>query len=655
MTESLEIQKAKIDSLVTGFTNSGYKSGNRMGQTEFIQFLDHRSSSGKFDPIISGKLFQVIGLDAMSTITVQEFINGFLQFEEELRKNAETFSMKLAREEEIYAQVNADFKKYKEEHLNAEGLCEKSKVSGEITEIDIKKKLEGIKEIIIKVVFNEKSEEFHFKIGDINSNELEHKTFEFKPTSRKDHFEFIMKGVNERNQIFDIGSKVFPLNDVGSAEEYLVQIVVPEIDNEEQIAAHIKAKIVLYWNDYKYYEKLKRKAESKLKKLTIAKNKADEYLRKVREIYGDLTRKMPDLIVDFNNEKLMQKKGAKLNVDFNNIKEAEAPGGNFLVEFNNQKEVLIQQTEEKVEEKEEEKQEFPVIETVFEEINKNDNNNIDLNPEEYQNAFGNEPINIEQYGTTETNYEEYNKTYNTTNYEPVQETVTDIQSTEIVNETEIRNSINDAVIRQSLNKPLISENTLPVIRKEIVNKVIYDSNVKTLPLIFGGKKVTYLSDEEAKNYDFSGLMGQATTQEIQGGEDYSSLIQGQTENYTQEIQGSEDYSSLIQGETQINTQEIQGGEDYTSLIQGQTENYTQEIQGGEDYTSLIQGQTETYTQQDTSHGQQDYSSLIQGNTETTVQTTQTVIENTPSIQVQDYSQISPIQDSVYGEYPTTTY
>ena len=610
MTESLEIKKAKIDSLVTGFTNAGYKSGNRIGQTEFITFLNHRTSSGKFDPIISEKLFQVIGLDAMSTITIQEFINGFLQFEEELRKNAETFSMKLAREEEIYAQVNAEFKKYKEEHLNAEGLCENSKVSGEITEIDIKKKLEGIKEIIIKVVFNEKSEEFHFKIGDINSNELEHKTFEFKPTSRKDHFEFIMKGVNERNQIFDIGSKVFPLNDVTSAEEYLVQIVVPEIDNEEQIAAHIKAKIVLYWNDYKHYEKLKRKAESKLKKLTIAKNKADEYLRKVREIYGDLTRKMPDLIVDFNNEKLMQKKGDKLTVDFNNIKEAEAPGGNFLVEFNNQKEVLIHETEVK-EEKVEEKQEFPVIETVFEEINKNDNdnNNIDLNPEEYQNAFGNEQINIDQYGTTETTYEEYNKTYNTANYEPVQETVTDIQSTEIVNETEIRNSINDAVIRQSLNKPLISENTLPVIRKEIVNKVIYDTNVTTLPVIFGGKKVTYLSAEESKNYDFGGLMGQA--------------------------------------------QEIQGGEDYSSLIQGQTENYTQEIQGGEDNNTLIQGQTENYTQQDIL-GQQDYSSLIQGNTETTFQTTQTVIDTQP-IQVQDYSQINPIQDSAYGEYQKTTY
>ena len=203
MSESLEIKKAKIDSLVAGFINSGLKSGDRVGQTELIQFLNRRSSSGKFDPVISEKLFQVLSLDSMSTLSVSEFINGFLQFEEEIRKNAELFSIKLAKEEEIYAQLSEEFRKYKEEKLNAEGLCEDAKVYGEITEIDIKRKLEGIKEIIIKVVFNEKSEELHFKIGDLNSaNEMSNKTFEFKPTSRKDHFEFIMKGMISEAKCF---------------------------------------------------------------------------------------------------------------------------------------------------------------------------------------------------------------------------------------------------------------------------------------------------------------------------------------------------------------------------------------------------------------------------------------------------------------------
>jgi hypothetical protein len=339
MSEPHEIKKAKIDSLIDGFTRAGYQSSNRIGQTELILFLNKRTSSGRFDHILAEKLFQVLNLDHMSTMFVEDFINGYLQFEEDIRRNAEIFNLKLNQEKEIYAKLTEQCRRYKEEQLNAEGLCENAKVYGEITDIDIKKKLEGIKEIIIKVIYNDKSEELHFKIGDSNSDEMKNKSFGFKPTSRKDHFEFIMKGVNDRNQVFDIGSKIFPLTDINSYEEYIVQIVVPEIDNEEEIAAYIHAKIVLYWSDYKYYEKQKRKAESRLKKLTSATNKANEYLKLVREIYGDLTRKKPDIIVDFNNEKLMQRKGGKLNVNFNNQKEAEAPGGNYLVEFNNLREV----------------------------------------------------------------------------------------------------------------------------------------------------------------------------------------------------------------------------------------------------------------------------------------------------------------------------
>ena len=339
MSEPYEIKKAKINSLVMAFTNSGYKSSNRIGQIELFQFLSKLTNSGSFDHILAEKLFQVLNLDHMSTMSVEDFINGYLQFEEDLRRNAEIFNIQLNREQEIYANLVEQCRRYKSEKLNSEGLCENAKVYGEITDIDIKRKLEGIKEIIIKVIYNDKFEELHFKIGDINSNEMLNKTFGFKPTSRKDHFEFIMKGVNDRNQVFDIGSKVFPLTDINSYEEYIVQIVVPEIDNEEQVAAYINAKIVLYWSDYKYYERLKKKAESRLKKLIAAANKATQYLKYIREIYGDLTRKKSDLIVDFNNEKLMQRRGGKLKVNFNNQREGESTGSNYLVEYNNLREV----------------------------------------------------------------------------------------------------------------------------------------------------------------------------------------------------------------------------------------------------------------------------------------------------------------------------
>ena len=577
MSDSFEIKKAKIDSLVTGFTNSGYKSTNRIGQTEILEFLNRRSSSGRFDEILSQNLFMKLNFGSISTISVEDFINGYLQFEEDVRKNAEMFNIKLAKEKEVYAKLAEECEKYKSEKLNSEGLCKDAKVYGEITEIDIKKKLEGIKGIIIKVVYNEKSEELHFKIGDINSNEMAHKSFEFKPESRKDHFEFIMKGINDKNQIFDIGSKVFPLTEVNSYEEYLVQIVIPEIDNEKEIAAHINAKIVLYWSDYKYYEKQRKKSESRLNKLTIATNKATEYLRKIREIYGDLTRKKPDLIVDFNNEKLMQRKGVKLNVNFNNVKESEGTG-KYIVEFNNQKEIeIIQKKQEtkrvevefnnakEIEVKEPEKKEEEInnIEIGVEQEHQTEiNNNLGYadvifengqKQEEYQTQQETtEQVNEEGYGTT-TNYDEYQ----TAAYNPT-ENITGLENTEIVNETQIRNSVQEALIRRSLNKPLYSENTLPVKVLEKINKVIVDTNVTTLPVIYGKKKVIYVNNEDSSKYNY---LNQEGATEI-------------NEDYTQDYSQGQDY-----------TQNYSQGQDYT-------QNYTQ----GQDYTQAFQGQDYTQTQ-----------------------------------------------------------
>ena len=170
MSDPYELKKAKINSLVMAFTNSGYKSSNRIGQIELLQFLSKLTNSGNFDQNLAGKLFQVLDLDHMSTMSVEDFINGYLLFEEDLRKNTELFNIKLKQEQEIYANLVEQCRRYKSEKLNSEGLCENAKVYGEITDIDIKRKLEGIKEIIIKVIYNDKFEELHFKIGDINSS-----------------------------------------------------------------------------------------------------------------------------------------------------------------------------------------------------------------------------------------------------------------------------------------------------------------------------------------------------------------------------------------------------------------------------------------------------------------------------------------------------
>ena len=57
----------------------------------------------------------------------------------------------------------------------------------------------------------------------------------------------------------------------------------------------------------------------------------------------------PDIIVDLNNEKLMKRKGAKLNVNIDNVVEEDMPRGNYYVEFHNERKVLRKGSPLKVE------------------------------------------------------------------------------------------------------------------------------------------------------------------------------------------------------------------------------------------------------------------------------------------------------------------
>lgn len=64
-----------------------------------------------------------------------------------------------------------------------------------------------------------------------------------------------------------IGSKRFPLDQITSQEEYLVQITIPELEGEEEIAAAIiNCKIVLFWSDYEYFEEKRKNQKINLKK-----------------------------------------------------------------------------------------------------------------------------------------------------------------------------------------------------------------------------------------------------------------------------------------------------------------------------------------------------------------------------------------------------
>ena len=577
--ESAELKKAKIDSMISGFSKAGFNLDSKINEEELIKYLDSRSSTGKFEQALSFKLIQVFSLDKEESISIEDFISGFLQFEEDIKNNYEDLKQKLIEEKEVYNKLIEEMKENSEE-------CQDAKVFGEITDIDIKRKLKGIKEIIIEVIFNDKNKEFHFKLGDNNKADIEFKKFEFKPTSRKDHFEFIMKGVTNKDKVFDIGKKVFPLNDVQSSEEYLVQIEVPEIEDEKKIAAYINAKIILYWNDVSY-EQRKKIQEIKINKLNIAITKAEEYLSKLKEIYGENTK----------TKKKMQKKQSYI-VEFNNSKEVL-----LKVEFNNHKEIpkkVLEQKEIKQEEikKEEIKPEKIKQEEIkLEEILPQENNeqyNIDVNTyvnnydntytNTYDNTYNNTYDNTYNINQTEGTYNEFNidnyNNYNNYNYSDNNTNDINIDMNNMntnINYEEYQTTntnVAEEIIRRSINKQIVTNSTLPAIYKQKINQVIYDKDVKTLPVIYGGTKVTYENNNNGiytnnttdnntniYNYEDTNNITQENTYEIKRTQVFK--LPPETENYT-EYKQVQDYTNM----NQVQSYNLENNvENYTNINQ----------------------------------------------------------------------------------------
>ena len=283
-----EESRLKIDILMNAFEELGWDNQKDLTQDDIRYFLNNRAKDGQFDPTLAQKLFSILDVDDQNRITGEEFIKGYLQFEADLKKNNDEFNKKFIQEQNNFNTLEEQCRLYKSEKLSPEGFCENAKITVEITDVNIQKQIEGIKEIVIKVIYNDDIEEKRLLMNEGNNNLIVNEKFEFKPTSRRDRFEFIMKKVDEDNNESEIGSKKFPLDEITSQEEYIVQITIPEIEDEEQVAAYINCKIVLFWSDYEFFEEKKKKSEQKLKKLNEALNKTNYYLQKIKEVYGEL-------------------------------------------------------------------------------------------------------------------------------------------------------------------------------------------------------------------------------------------------------------------------------------------------------------------------------------------------------------------------------
>ena len=353
MSENESQNKPITEILAQELSEYGYDKKNRISRSELLLFLDRKSPDGKFDPALAEKLFQTLNLSNTSTISIEKFINGFSQFEDEIKKSAVSFNTKFSKEKELYNQVVEQLRKYQSEKSKEEDTSENEVLSGEIIDINLKTKIEGIKEIIIKVILGEQEQVITQNVNGEEESEKENKFFEFKTSSKQDNLEFILQAKNDSGDITNIGSKAYSLEGINTQDEFFVAIGIPENANaeeenneeEENLAAEIKAKISLLSSNFKYYNFQKRKEENKLRKLTIEVEQAEEYVKKVQDVYGGDSRnsiqtsKKEKSENEEKSRSTNQKLAEKSNQDdnFNNKKIFEFSISKYIVEFNRER------------------------------------------------------------------------------------------------------------------------------------------------------------------------------------------------------------------------------------------------------------------------------------------------------------------------------
>ena len=323
----------KIRLILKEFSEYGYDKTNKISQNEILLFLDLHSQDKKFDPILTEKLLNNININPSKIISIEEFIQKFLKFDEYIRKETKKMFSQYMNKKEKYKNILDNCEKYKFEKINEEGFSDNAKLIGEIKDINLLAKLVGIQEIILKIIYSGQILEIKkpFIFFKNNKKNAILKKFKFKAYSKKENITFKLEGKNEFDSIINLGEKEYSLFELSHQDDIVLKIEIPEErnKNEGNIISEINAKIALKWSYFEYYD-IKRKIITKeLLQLKNDLNESIENIRKIERIYGD-NYKSPEFI---NYKESLENTITDSNISLNsNI--SLFPFDKYVVQFN---------------------------------------------------------------------------------------------------------------------------------------------------------------------------------------------------------------------------------------------------------------------------------------------------------------------------------
>ena len=308
----VEANSGKIESLLKALNNINLGDKAQLTtediQLFFNQYLPN-SDNSLYEKLISA-------LEIENSIPLEDFLNGFTQFDAELKKSNTELSNKLLVEQNNLNNLTEQCNKYKNEKLNEEGFCENSKLTIEIENIDLRLNL-NLQNIIIEVQYND---EITRKTFDINGNNSIDKTIEFIPNKRSDDVIFTIKGIrSENNELITIGSRALNLSELTTQDEYTVQIDIPDNNDQNNVGVVITAKIMLYFSDYQYFSGKRDTTENKINKLQKAILETNKYLKDIDSIYKkNMKIEQPSMENIQWNSQIMVPSNAGTNRNFSN-------------------------------------------------------------------------------------------------------------------------------------------------------------------------------------------------------------------------------------------------------------------------------------------------------------------------------------------------
>lgn len=282
-----ESSKRKIQALVTAFQSSGKELTQTLNKNDIYTFLDSKTKDPNgFNRKLLNKLFEQMEMPPNQVITVQQFIQDYVQYDNNIQLNAASLLNQIQTEKNNYNTIKQRYSNYRATRLNNEGIADNATITVTITDVNLQKQLDDIKLIIINIQYNDTEKNTQFITGEDQSNRKHlQEQFVFTPRSKKDKFIYVLKGRNANDEEFLIGKKHIDLGTVDKNDKYEIEVEIPEIDDINTIIAYVKTEINFYWNDNASYDEQLLTSEKRVNKLSKGYEQFETYLNQLNEPY----------------------------------------------------------------------------------------------------------------------------------------------------------------------------------------------------------------------------------------------------------------------------------------------------------------------------------------------------------------------------------